>query len=82
MTATMNQEIFAGLRESNKGGIAVITSQNTTDRERIYDWLSKFFSNVESRLDAEGKVDLDGDLWVLAARIEVDGLKGIIDGIR
>ena len=38
-------------------------------RDAIYQWLTQEFWQFETRLDAEGKVDLDGKLWALAGKI-------------
>lgn len=43
-------------------------------RDTIYDWLGREFKNVESQLDASGRVDLDGVLWKLSGTLTSAGL--------
>ena len=43
-------------------------------REAIYRWLVREFVATETRLDAEGKVELDGKLWALSLQLANAGL--------
>ncbi len=39
-------------------------------REQIYDHLTGEFRSIDSQLDDEGKVELDGKLWRLAVQLD------------
>jgi hypothetical protein len=42
------------------------------DRDKLYDYLQKEAKPIETRLDLEGQVELDGILWKIAVQLALD----------